>query len=289
MRLSLCCVVLASLPLTAQSPAAPTARLLQPGDLTLRSDAAAALATALRQEAEADRGPGEAPDPATLRDGLRAAAMRLPADSSARARADLLLAAAPDAETLRLQVADLVADLTFRPVAEAELPAGVPGYRALDELEIRSYPAYRMVRTGMRSGSTGAFWPLFQHIQKNEIAMTTPVQVDYEADGRATSMAFLYGSPELGPTGKDGRVEVVDVPAMTVLTIGSRGYERPHRIAELHARLLACLDANADWEAAGPMRTMAYNSPSVGADRRYFEVQVPIRARTAAAAGRRDV
>jgi len=157
-------------------------------------------------------------------------------------------------------------------------------------LEMRSYPAYRMVRTGMRSGSTGAFWPLFQHIQKNEIAMTTPVQVDYEAEGRrATSMAFLYGSPELGPTGKHGRVEVVDVPAMTVLTIGSRGYERPHRIAELHARLLACIDAHADWQAAGPMRTMAYNSPSVGADRRYFEVQVPIRARPAAAAERRDV
>jgi hypothetical protein len=27
------------------------------------------------------------------------------------------------------------------------------------------------------------------------------------------------------------------------------------------------------------MRTMAYNSPSVGADSRYFEVQMPIRKR----------
>ena len=27
------------------------------------------------------------------------------------------------------------------------------------------------------------------------------------------------------------------------------------------------------------MRTMVYNSPSVGADRRYFEVQIPLRPR----------
>lgn len=273
-----------SLPLAAQDAAMPPVRVLQPADPAAREQAAAMLAEALAPAAQ------DAATEATLRSALRRATERLPAGSAARVRADALGTAAIEPDALRLQLADLVADLTFRPVAEAELPAGVPGYQALDELEIRSYPAYRMVRTDMRGGGMGAFWPLFQHIQEREIAMTTPVQVDYAADNqRASSMAFLYGSPELGPLGKAGRVEVVDVPAMTVLTIGSRGYERPARVSELHDRLVQWLRTSTDWELAGSMRTMAYNSPSVGADRRYFEVQLPIRKRVPVVSERQDV
>ena len=32
-----------------------------------------------------------------------------------------------------------------------------------------------------------------------------------------------------------------------------------------------------EWVVAGPLRTMAYNSPMVRGDRRYFEVQLPVR------------
>jgi hypothetical protein len=255
--------------LPAQASPTDPARVLQPGDLAARQAAAAALRAALAADAG---GP--------LLARLQPAVDLLPPGSAARQRAAALVADRSDAAQLRREAADLLADLTFQPVAEADLPKGVPGFQVLDELELRAYPAYRMVRADMRSGGMGAFWPLFQHIESRAIAMTTPVQVDYAADeSRARTMAFLYGSPDLGQTGVDGRVEVVDVPAMTVLSLGSRGYERPHRVSELRARLTAWLAGSTEWVAAGPMRTMVYNSPSVGGDRRYFEVQLPVQRR----------
>ncbi|MBL8751590.1 MAG: heme-binding protein [Planctomycetes bacterium] len=261
-----------------QDPAQPTLRALQPADLAARQAAARTLGDALSTK-----------DTKQFAERLAASARLLPTGSSARARADALLGGNVDPQVQRREAADLLADLTFEPVAEAERPKGVPGFQALDEIEVRSYPAYRMVRTSMKGGSMGAFWPLFRHIESNEIAMTTPVQVDWSDDERrAATMAFLYGAPEIGKTGADGRVEVVDVPATTVVTIGSRGYERPARIEELRARLVAWIAVSPDHEAAGPMRTMVYNSPSVGADRRYFEVQIPLRPRAQSGAAKRQ-
>ncbi len=255
-------------------------RLFQPDDLPARRKAAAVLAEGL----QALRESGPEDGAARFHAALEEAQALLPVGSAARAVADELVArdAAPGA--LAGDAAELRADLAFTPLAEAELPEGVPGFTVLDEVELRSYPSYRMVRTGMKGGTLGAFWPLFRHIQSREIAMTTPVQIDYGTadegrDGdraRQVSMAFLYGSPKLGRAGQDGAVEVVDVPATTVLTIGSRGYDRPARIAELQARLTAWLAANPQWQASGPIRMMAYNSPSVDAARRCFEVQIPV-------------
>lgn len=250
-------------------------RLLQAEDLPARATAAALLEFGL----DTQRGQPHAAE--RLRAAVATARECLPAGSAAWRRVDQMLASA-DPDRLRLAAAALQDDLSFQPRSEASLPDGMPGYLALDELELRRYPAYRMVRTDMRGGGMGAFWPLFEHIKQREIAMTTPVQIDYAADDermRGESMAFLYGSPDLGPTGRDGRVEVVDVPAMTVLTVGSRGYDRQSRIAELRARLEAWLAANPAWVQAGPIRTMGYNSPSVRGEERYFEVQIPVRPR----------
>lgn len=72
-----------------------------------------------------------------------------------------------------------------------------------------------------------------------------------------------HRSRDLGALGRDGKVEVVDVEPMTVLTVGSRGFDRPTRFAELKARLEAWLAQSPEWEAAGPLRVMGYNSPMV--------------------------
>lgn len=267
--------------LAATAVAQTPARLARPADLPLRAAAARVLERALEHE-----GDGLAAE--RLRGAALSAVVHLPAGSAAHSRARAIAASDDDVEGLRLAAADLAADLRFRPVAEADLPEGVPGFLALDELEIRAYPSYRMVRASMQRGSMVAFMPLLRHIQEREIAMTTPVQVDYDpARDRPATMAFLYGSPELGPEGTFGRTEVVDVPATTVLTVGSRGYDRQDRLTELRARLDAWLDASDEWRAAGPLRVMSYNSPSVGGDRRYFEVQLPIEPRQPAPA--RDV
>jgi len=249
-------------------------RLFDPTDAPARASAAAVLSYGVA----ASKTDGEV-GVERLHAAIATACHCLPAGSAARAAAAELRAEAGGAKALAKQVAALAADLSFRPVAEAELPAGVPGFAVLDEIEIRTYPTYRMVKTAMKDGSMGAFWPLFNHIKDNDIAMTTPVQVDYAEDGerqREASMAFLYGSPDLGPLRKDGAVEVVDVPALTVLTLGSRGYDRKSRVEELRARMDAWLADHPEWQAVGPMRTMGYNSPSVAGNRRYFEVQIPI-------------
>lgn len=252
-------------------------RLLQPSDVPART------ATAERLEAAIEPGHDllttialAATAGTRLTDGSRAAA-RLDT-ALRRAHADSDSDRERALERLRLDLGDLLDTLRFRIVREAELPEGFPEPVAVDELELRHYPAYRMARTEMGAGgSNGAFWPLFQHIKKNEIAMTAPVQTDYRAEGeRPATMAFLYGSRDIAPGRTAGAVEVVDVPAITVLSIGAIGADRAGRIEELERRLRAFVAASPTWRVAGPLRTMGYNSPMVGRDRRYFEVQLPV-------------
>jgi len=172
-------------------------------------------------------------------------------------------------------------DLLFRPFIEADLPTGFPAPTPVLEIELKTYPAYRLARTAM-SGSrgNGAFWKLFQHIQSNDIAMTAPVEMTYDTDApelEGLSMAFLYGDMAIGETGADGRVEVVDIAPLQVLSIGCRGRTSEGRIQAARKQLEAWLAANPDYAAGGPLRALGYNSPMVSDKRAYFEVQIPVR------------
>lgn len=263
-------------------------RLLDDQDLPGRRAAATQLQAVLAADARASS--DAAVRTTTLQRAAEAARTGLAEGTAARARLDAAIEAsrhepipAKAREGLAIALGDLVDTLTFEPLKQAELPKGFPGFRAVDELELREYPAYRMVKTAMRGGSNGAFWPLFRHIESNGIAMTTPVQVDFQAGegeqraDREATMAFLYGDPGIGEVGPRGNVEVVDVPAMTVLSIGAIGDDRRSTIEALRTRLDAWLAAQGGtWRAAGPLRTMGYNSPMVRRDRRYFEVQLPV-------------
>jgi hypothetical protein len=126
---------------------------------------------------------------------------------------------------------------------------------------------------------------LFRHIKRNEIAMTAPVEMEMAVadDGRAAprteSMAFLYGSAATGTPGPDPddpNVVVEDVPETTVISLGVRGSYREERLAEFTAKLEAWLGTHPEWVAAGPPRTLAYNSPFVPGVLQYAEVQIPI-------------
>jgi hypothetical protein len=275
---------LATLSLTTLLAALPAqTRTYRAEDGAARSSVANQLREVLRDRYEL---------PATV--ALAAiAGQGLPAGSRARAELDRALAAAnvateakSAAATLRQDLGELVATLEFKPRQEAELPAGFPAFAAVDEFEVRHYPAYRMVRTVMRSGSSGAFWPLFRHIESNGIAMTSPVQMDWQpADADRTkpvNMAFLYGSPTTSPATTDAGVEVVDAPAATEVSLGAIGDDRRSRVEEMQVLLQQWLAAHPEWVAAGPLRSMGYNSPMVPRDRRYFEVQLPIRRSLAA-------
>ena len=184
------------------------------------------------------------------------------------------------ASWLERELERTAADLAFTPLREAELPVGFPAPTPVLEIEVKQYPAYRMA-SAPSGGMGGGFWTLFRHIESQEIAMTAPVEMTY-TEGmapREERMAFLYGSMEIGETGRDGQVEVVDVEPARVVSLGCRGRMTRERVAQAQAELELWLVSSGTWEVAGPLRSMGYNSPMVPAARSYFEVQVPVRAK----------
>lgn len=255
-------------------------RVFRPEDAAPRAEAATALTAVLARAADLPTTVALAAGAgARLAEGSAAAAHLRGALQAANAAADPARAL----PQLRSDLGDLVEILTFRPLVQAEQPKDFPAFGAVDEIELRRYPAYRMARTAMANGSTAAFWPLFQHIQSNDIAMTTPVQMDWldgTRRGRPSAMAFLYGDPATTPRSVARAVEVVDVPAQTVLSLGAIGEDSRERVESMAARLRARAEAaGSGLTIAGEIRTMGYNSPMVSRDRRYFEVQLPVAPR----------
>ena len=159
---------------------------------------------------------------------------------------------------------------------EAELPKGFPDPGPYGEVVTKSYPAYRAASTETK-GANIVFWTLFSHIRKNEIAMTTPVEMTMGETGYGKlameKMAFLYEDPEMGKSGPDGTlVEVVDVPAMKVLSLAWRGPRKTETINESKARLLA--EAKERGLKGTTFRLLGYNSPSVPRADRTHELQL---------------
>jgi len=172
-----------------------------------------------------------------------------------------------------------VDDATFRPVVEAPLPEGFPDYAPVGKIVVKEYPAYRMAK----ADGGNSFWTLFRHIKANDIAMTAPVEMQYgdaEADRpSAQTMAFLYQSTDQGKLGQQGRVDVVDVPPMTAVSIGVRGARTQSSVTQCRERLQSWLDENKDqYEAVGELRVLGYNSPFVPRSKNFFEVEIPVRA-----------
>jgi hypothetical protein len=169
-------------------------------------------------------------------------------------------------------------DREFMPIVEAEMPDGFPQYTPVRDVQIKRYPAYRKAEAELNSG--GAFWTLFSHTKKNDISMTAPVEMSYTDGQRPSeaSMSFLYRRPDQGKSGREGSVEVIDVPPMVVVSTGVRGPRTTESVAEARDRLKAWLESNKERYASdGELRVMAYNSPFVPRDRNYFEVEIPIR------------
>ncbi len=170
-------------------------------------------------------------------------------------------------------------DADFKPIKEAELPKGFPTYTPVGTIEVKQYPAARLVQA--KSGGDSGFWKLFLHIKMHDVAMTAPVQMEYRSDKQGkpkqASMAFFYGDPTAGTTGPDGSVEVIDVPATQVVSMGMRGADSRQRIETARKQIEDWLAAHPQYEVSGDLRLMGYNSPFIAADKQFFEVQLPIR------------
>ena len=154
-----------------------------------------------------------------------------------------------------------VAKDDFRVTMEAPLPEGFPGPGPVGQVVLKEYPSYRMAR----SSGGSAFGSLFMHIKRNDIAMTTPVEMTMQAEGggelRQQDMAFLYESTEQGRTGRDGRVTVMDRESVKVLSIGLRGPLTTRKMNEAKRSVEASL-ANAEgWERSGRLAADGLQQP----------------------------
>lgn len=171
--------------------------------------------------------------------------------------------------------------LTFEVKQEADLPVGFPKPTPLGEIQVKQYPAYRLARTASQKNS--GFFKLFSHITLNRIEMTAPVEMTYLSDDQKEpeqiDMAFIYGDAKLGSTGtKLGGVTVKDISALTTVSIGLKGDNDRVKLAEVERRLERWLAQQAnDYERAGNLRVLGYNSPQVRPDERYYEVELPIK------------
>lgn len=175
---------------------------------------------------------------------------------------------------------------------DTPLPEGYPLPTPPGAIEIKSYPLVRRAVVsgtgGADSGMNRAFWPLFNHIKKHDIAMTSPVEVDYHDLENATSpnprdwtMAFLYRSPEMNQPGVEGSVRVLDAEPVTVIAVGLKGDYSMDLVRRGLAEIDAWLAENPEWTPAGSWRALYYNGPSLFWWNKWAEVQRPVtRARS---------
>lgn len=159
--------------------------------------------------------------------------------------------------------------LSFRPYDEAPLPEGFPAYTPVGVIEVKEYPAYR-------KAVGPSFFPLFRHIQKQDIPMTAPVEMADAPRNNDGAMAFLYQNTSVGEPGPIDGVEVTDTPATVVASLGLRGRMNQAAAGEARRRLEAWLADQSEYRAAGdePFRLFGYNGPSVREADKYWEAQI---------------
>lgn len=173
------------------------------------------------------------------------------------------------------------------------LPDGYPAPTPPGAIELKRYPLVRRAEIGGTMtpdwGMNFAFFPLFKHINRRDIAMTSPVEMNYQGlapsaaeKPNSWTMSFLYRSPDLGLAGvdpKDTRILVEDIPPVTVVAIGMRGPYKLHRVNAGLTALRDWLATQSQWEEAGDPRALFYNGPEVRSREKLLEVQLPVRRR----------
>jgi hypothetical protein len=188
------------------------------------------------------------------------------------------------------------------------LPEGYPAPTPPGAIDLKTYPSIRRAEFSATNanpdiGMNVGFFPLFNHIKRRDIAMTSPVEMDYAgmapvaaAKQPAASasmppswtMSFVYRTPELGPVGddaRDSRVKVVDTKPQTYVSVGMQGFYGIDNVRRGIAKLNEWLAANPQWEAAGDARSLYYNGPERANRDKWLEVQLPVRQRNASSDG----
>lgn len=170
------------------------------------------------------------------------------------------------------------------------LPVGYPPPTPPGAIDIKRYPEVRRATysgkgegpDGMRNSAAG-FWPLFAHIKTRGIAMTAPVEIEYEGletddqNGiEGWQMSFLYRDKGLGSTESYANIAVKDAQPMTVFSTGVAGNATRDSMNDAMQILEDAIAMTGGWQTAGPVRVLGYNGPDVRANERWSEVQLPV-------------
>jgi len=164
---------------------------------------------------------------------------------------------------------------------DTPLPEGYPPPTPPGAVDLKLYPLARRAEVERPASSLAAFYPLLRHIQSRQIAMTSPVEMDFApgADGalETESMSFLYRRADQGPAGDaEEKVVVRDRAEQVVLSIGVRGPLGPEAFERALAELRATKAEHPEWVETGTVRTFEYNSPFVPPADRWAEVQMTL-------------
>ncbi|WP_442485386.1 heme-binding protein [Aeoliella sp. SH292] len=170
------------------------------------------------------------------------------------------------------------------------LPVGYPAPTPPKVVEVKSYPEVRRATfdgkgaapDGMKNSST-AFFPLFGHIKSRGIAMTAPVEIEYEGlesgdEGKISgwNMSFLYRDKSDGPTQSYANITVEDAKPVTVVATGIAGDVTREKIDAALKVLHESLEESTEWQVAGDPRVLGYNGPDIKESLRWGEVQLPV-------------
>jgi hypothetical protein len=196
---------------------------------------------------------------------------------------------------------------------DTPLPVGYPDPTPPGAIDLKHYPSVRRAEVSGEvkrggDGSDQGFWPLFKHIQRRDIAMTSPVEMEYHDPAKPAetaapaeqpkpaeepakakppeqwTMAFLYRRAEQGATGTDDadkRVKIVDLPAQLVVSIGMKGNYSRELVANGEQEVAQWLAGQSRFERSGDARVLYYHGPSLRPWRKWAEVQIPVRERIA--------
>ncbi|ADE55181.1 heme-binding protein [Coraliomargarita akajimensis] len=146
-----------------------------------------------------------------------------------------------------------------------------------NEIEIKTLPAATLIASTSEKGyfesNNGLFRPLFRYIQKNDIAMTTPVEAEIDPG----IMYFYIGGDaaerELESTDE---VRVQKLPERTVLSIGIRGGYTESRFNDARAKLQQWLTSQEKFTATGEARAIYWHGPFTLAPFKHAEVHIPV-------------
>lgn len=179
---------------------------------------------------------------------------------------------------LQAEAPQQIEDKSPEYTSEAPLPKGWPTPGPYGKVSAKTFPAYRAAYTNGNSQNF-AFWRLFRHIKKNDIPMTSPVEMGMDEKGgqlKMTSMGFMYLNTDVGKIGADGsKVEVRDVPQMKTLSYTWMGSKSCANLRKAKGALdgqLAKLGMKGD-----DFRVMGYNGPSIPESEKTWEMVVVLK------------